>query len=67
MLLPAQRRYYSAPGHFFGTSAQFWFNLKKLYELRLAEKKAASAIKALPTLKNESPVPGNLAAEHLEH
>ena len=37
------RRYCcSAPGHFFGTSAQFWFNLKKIYELRLAEKKAAS-------------------------
>ena len=25
-------------GHFFGTSAEFWMNLQKLYELRLAEK-----------------------------
>ncbi len=24
-------------GHFFGTSAQFWLNLRGLYELRLAE------------------------------
>ena len=39
--------------HFFGTSAEFWLNLQKLYELRLAEKKASKAIKALPTLKNE--------------
>lgn len=26
-------------GHFFGTSAEFWLNLQKLYELRLAEQK----------------------------
>lgn len=39
--------------HFFGTSAEFWLNLQKLYELRQAEKKAGKAIKALPTLKNE--------------
>ena len=39
--------------HFFGTSAEFWLNLQKLYELRLAEKKAGKAIKTLPTLKNE--------------
>ncbi len=26
--------------HFFGTSAQFWFNLQALYELRLAAQKA---------------------------
>lgn len=24
-------------GHFFGTSAKFWMNLQKLYEMRLAE------------------------------
>jgi antitoxin HigA-1 len=36
---------------FFGTSAQFWLNLQALYELRLAERKAGKAIKALPTLK----------------
>jgi len=39
--------------HFFGTSAEFWLNLQKLYELRLAEQKAGKTIKALPTLKNE--------------
>jgi len=39
-------------GHFFGTSAEFWLNLQKLYELRLAEQKAGDAIKHLPTLDN---------------
>jgi antitoxin HigA-1 len=39
--------------HFFGTSAEFWLNLQKLYELRLAEQKAGKTIKALPTLKIE--------------
>lgn len=37
-------------GHFFGISADFWLNLQKLYELRIAERKAGSAIKALPRL-----------------
>ena len=37
--------------HFFGTSAEFWLNLQGMYELRLAERKAGKAIKALPTLK----------------
>src|SRR6188474_3818498 len=40
-------------GHFFGTSAEFWLNLQKLYELRLAEQKAGKTIKALPRLKDE--------------
>ena len=39
--------------HFFGTSAEFWLNLQKLYELRLAEEKSGQIIKALPTLTNE--------------
>ena len=39
--------------HFFGTSAEFWLNLQKLYELRQAEKKVGKKIKALPTLKKE--------------
>ena len=38
--------------HFFGTSGEFWLNLQKLYELRLAEKKAGKIIKALPTLRS---------------
>ncbi len=37
-------------GHFFGTSADFWLNLQKLYELRLAEKKAGATVRNLPTL-----------------
>ncbi len=42
--------------HFFGTSAQFWFNLQSLYDLRLAQHKAGKSIKALPTLKRRAPV-----------
>jgi antitoxin HigA-1 len=37
-------------GHFFGTSAEFWMNLQKLYELRLAEEKSGETIRQLPTL-----------------
>ncbi len=37
--------------HFFGTSGEFWLNLQKLYELRLAEGKVGKSIKALPTLR----------------
>ena len=37
-------------GHFFGTSPEFWMNLQKLYELRLAENKSGKTIKDLPTL-----------------
>ena len=37
-------------GRFFGTSAEFWLNLQKLYELRLAEQKSGPMIARLPTL-----------------
>ncbi len=37
-------------GRFFGTSAEFWLNLQKLYELRLAEQRSGSRIARLPTL-----------------
>jgi antitoxin HigA-1 len=37
-------------GHFFRTSPEFWMNLQKLYELRLAEQKSGKKIKDLPTL-----------------
>jgi addiction module HigA family antidote len=40
-------------GHYFGTSPEFWLNLQKIYELRVAEKKAGKAIRALPTLESE--------------
>ena len=36
--------------HFFETSAEFWLNLQKLYELRLAEAKAGAEIRRLPRL-----------------
>ena len=38
--------------HFFGTSAEFWLNLRKLHELRLAEERAGDDIDSLPTLKS---------------
>ena len=38
--------------HFFGTSAEFWLNLQKLYELRLAEERMGDHIDSLPTLKS---------------
>ena len=37
-------------GHFFGTSPEFWMNLQKLYELRVAESTSGKLIKDLPTL-----------------
>jgi antitoxin HigA-1 len=41
-------------GHFFGTSPEFWLNLQKIYELRLAEAKSWETIKELPTLGKAS-------------
>ena len=41
-------------GHFFGTSAEFWLNLQKLYELRKAEEKIGAEIEALPKLSTAS-------------
>ena len=39
-------------GHFFDTSPEFWLNLQKQYELRVARQKSGRLISALPTLKN---------------
>ena len=36
--------------HFFGTRAEFWLNLQKVYELRIAEQKAGATIRSLPRL-----------------
>jgi addiction module HigA family antidote len=44
--------------HFFGTSPEFWLNLQNLYELRLAERRAGKAIKALPTRERTAANPG---------
>ena len=41
-------------GHFFGTNPEFWLNLQKIYELRLAEAKSWETIKGLPTLGQAS-------------
>lgn len=35
-------------GHWFGTSAEFWLNLQKLYELRRAESEVGAEIRKLP-------------------
>ncbi len=44
--------------HFFGTSAEFWLNLQKLYELRIAELEVGSAIRTLPR-RNATPESGS--------
>lgn len=51
-------------GHFFGTSPDFWLNLQKLYELRLAEQKSGEAIKGLPTWAKAAKKQGNDSLPH---
>ena len=36
-------------GHWFGNSPDFWLNLQKIYELRVAEQQVGAAISKLPT------------------
>ncbi|MDE2182541.1 MAG: HigA family addiction module antidote protein [Alphaproteobacteria bacterium] len=38
-------------GHWFGTSAEMWLNMQKLYELRLAEQEKGAQIRKLPKRK----------------
>ena len=38
--------------HWFGMSAEFWLNLQKLYELRVAESELADTVGRLPRLKD---------------
>jgi addiction module HigA family antidote len=45
-------------GHFFGTSPEFWLNLQKIFELRLAEDRSWATIKGLPTLSQTRKKPG---------
>ena len=40
-------------GRFFGTSGEFWLNLQKLYELRLAERDHGDEIGRLPSLASQ--------------
>jgi addiction module HigA family antidote len=42
-------------GHFFGTSAEFWLNLQKIYELRVAEREIGDDVKKLPRLRSKLP------------
>jgi antitoxin HigA-1 len=37
-------------GHGFGTSPEFWLNLQKLYELRLAREEVGDRVERLPKL-----------------
>jgi addiction module HigA family antidote len=37
-------------GHWFGTSAEFWLNLQKLYELRRVHADVGAAVERLPSL-----------------
>lgn len=41
-------------GHFFGTSAEFWLNLQKIYELRIAEREIGADVKKLPRLRSQA-------------
>ncbi len=41
-------------GQFFGTSAEFWLNLQKLQELRVAERESGADIKTLPRLHHHT-------------
>jgi addiction module HigA family antidote len=43
--------------HFFGTSPEFWLNLQNLYEIRVAQREAGSAIRALPVLETSAKIP----------
>jgi antitoxin HigA-1 len=41
-------------GHFFGTAAEFWLNLQKIYELRVAERAVGQDVRALPKLSDRA-------------
>src|SRR6201997_246300 len=47
-------------GHWFGTSPEFWLNLQKLYELRLAQAKIGESVAKLPRRTDRAP-----KAEHV--
>ena len=41
-------------GHWFGTSPEFWLNLQKLYELRLAREEVGDQVEKLPKLSDRN-------------
>lgn len=42
-------------GHWFGTSPEFWLNLQKIYELRLAQAEVGEKVEKLPRLAGRKP------------
>ena len=46
-------------GHWFGTSPEYWLNLQKLYELRLAQSEVGDRVRKLPRLarRRRDPAP----------
>ena len=46
-------------GHWFGTSPEFWLNLQKLYELRVAQKEIGAHVEKLPRLSDRKPSDGH--------
>ena len=46
-------------GHWFGTSPEFWLNLQKLYELRLAQQEIGADVEKLPRLSDRKPNDGH--------
>ena len=57
-------------GHWFGTSAEFWLNLQKLYELRRAHADVGAAVERLPSLvaflRERSTRPDEHATPHVQ-
>jgi antitoxin HigA-1 len=49
-------------GHWFGTSPEFWLNLQKLYELRLAREEVGERVERLPKLTEHKRIKGRRAA-----
>jgi plasmid maintenance system antidote protein VapI len=49
-------------GHWFGTSAEFWLNLQKLYELRLARAEVGDRVEKLPKLTERKRIKARRAA-----
>jgi addiction module HigA family antidote len=39
-------------GHFFDTSGEFWLNLQKNYELKVAQQEFGTAVRSLPRLRD---------------
>jgi len=49
-------------GHWFGTSPEFWLNLQKLYELRVAQAEIGKHVAKLPRLSDRKPNDGHRSA-----